>query len=207
MSSSPNIPSASYELDARALDVLNNNDFDFELDSVSTVSDVPGPGRTLDRVFGILGKAFESVRTKPLHNQHTVYDLDAGALDVLLDNHVDLDAASASTASDIPGPGRTLGKAISIFGKALGDACTDMATRMGLGPHAAMARLLKATLQARIRACHSEPYHNPRTCSSCEYQRLSRSLQSREPDMLVLLDAFILLTRMQESAEVHSSQQ
>lgn len=52
-----------------------------------------------------------------------------------------LSGSTNSTASDLPGLGRTLGHVLSMWGHALDDMLAKAAHKMGLGPNPALVRL------------------------------------------------------------------
>ncbi|KDQ58748.1 hypothetical protein JAAARDRAFT_57638 [Jaapia argillacea MUCL 33604] len=122
--------------------------------SSSIVSDLPGPGRTLGNVIDQLGRKLEGVLTTVIERSGTGRNAVAeGAftedtLPVILEfdnlmGEVDslqqaftFDAASSSTASDLPGPGRTLGKAIDQVGQKLEGVLSRVIERSGRGPNA-----------------------------------------------------------------------
>ncbi|KZT20513.1 hypothetical protein NEOLEDRAFT_842007 [Neolentinus lepideus HHB14362 ss-1] len=122
----------------------------------------------------------------------TLYDIDGDVLDILRDNDVDFEIASASTVSNLPGPGRTLGKILGSSGRAVELVCNKIAGRVGRSPHAEMARLVRALLPARIGPCKERGHGF--MCCSCAYRRVLDRVQSGQPDMIVVLDAIILLT-------------
>ncbi len=96
----------------------------------STVSGLPGPGRTLDHFLGILGRKLESMLPKTEHP--TGPDLALDRVPTYSTN---------STASGLPGLGRTLDHVLGIWGRMFERWLAEKSHKIGLGPNAAMARL------------------------------------------------------------------
>ncbi|TFK46285.1 hypothetical protein OE88DRAFT_926784 [Heliocybe sulcata] len=132
-----------------------------------------------------------------VEDRHISYRINEDVLSILPADAVHPGTDSSSTVSDLPGPGRTLDKFIGIAGAAIERMCDSIGTRMGLGPHAAMARLVEALLRSRIYSCESEGHNqhcNFDWCNSYFHRDVLRRLQEHPGDLLTLLDATLALT-------------
>ncbi|KZT20529.1 hypothetical protein NEOLEDRAFT_1182489 [Neolentinus lepideus HHB14362 ss-1] len=172
---------------------------ELEIATLSTASDLPGPGRTFGNVVDALGRAVQvNFMSAQRHPPRNLYEVDRETLERWRrDDGVALELASLSTASNLPGHGRTLGNIVGMFGRAFEHACAAVGTKLGLGPHAAMARLLKPALRSCLRGCFwaSSGWHTLESCEMCSsFQRSLDYIKRREPDISMLLDAMITAT-------------
>ncbi|KDQ62990.1 hypothetical protein JAAARDRAFT_53221 [Jaapia argillacea MUCL 33604] len=135
------------------LDAVETTDDSFDTQSRSTVSDLPGPGRTVDNIISKTGKGLERLLYKSskrfraddrrlLDNGIIEFTDGAQLHDFLEANFLEVQSASDGTASDLPGAGRTLGNIISKAGKKLEGLLGRASQRIGGGPSSTMDRTL-----------------------------------------------------------------
>ncbi|KAI5117846.1 hypothetical protein M0805_008118 [Coniferiporia weirii] len=139
-----------------------------ELSSDATVSDLPGPGRLLGRLYSTLGRGLEnrigsiSERVNRRRRENSLQEAPALALTVPPPRHGPPSIASSSadwraafssstvssdkTATNLPGPGRLLGKLYSKSGLILENRLNKIANGAGRGPDACAARIKSALL-------------------------------------------------------------
>ncbi|KLO07867.1 hypothetical protein SCHPADRAFT_944905 [Schizopora paradoxa] len=133
------------------------------VDSDETADNLPGPGRNLGRAYDVLGSRlsrFLEEKLKTLKSRDRVKSENSLALRVASDFAAE-DATrplassrsrnTDSTASNLPGPGRTVGMFFSWLGKKLERQANMYATRKGGGPEALIFRIL------RLRFLHDRP--------------------------------------------------
>ncbi|KZT18183.1 hypothetical protein NEOLEDRAFT_1143720 [Neolentinus lepideus HHB14362 ss-1] len=196
----------SYELTDDALQILEDNNAEFDSASTSTVSDLPGPGRILDRSLSRAGGLLEGIlasastrigrRSKTRRatsSQRVRYDLDPNLVDFLLEEHVDFETASLSTVSGRPGPGRTLDKLYTAMGKVIESLITNSLTNMRIGPDGAMIQLVTNLLDDYIKSCWCR--HQTWRCPVClEFMPVLHDLRVAHNSTLASLDGVILLS-------------
>ncbi|KDQ50906.1 hypothetical protein JAAARDRAFT_62926 [Jaapia argillacea MUCL 33604] len=121
-------------------------------DSDDTASDIPGPGRTLDHLISKAGRRLDkftnsqSVRPAPrtftkLQVSQAREEIDAFQ-QFAGDHSFQFETDSDETVSDLTGPGRTLGNALSFAGRKLQKILGKSAERFGVGPNAVMDRIV-----------------------------------------------------------------
>ncbi|KDQ60488.1 hypothetical protein JAAARDRAFT_607869 [Jaapia argillacea MUCL 33604] len=134
---------------------LSSNLIDDDIDSDHSVVDQPGPGRTVDKLItkagrkleGLVnasGKMVDSSRTTSVSISHPLQSLDAFQTFAAA-HSVEMLSGSDETASNLMGPGRTLGNFLSNAGRRLQVALGSTAERLGKGPSAAMDRIVSLT--------------------------------------------------------------
>ncbi|KZT20519.1 hypothetical protein NEOLEDRAFT_842102 [Neolentinus lepideus HHB14362 ss-1] len=194
----PMSPRDLYSIDPDALDIVRD-DVEFDAASTSTVSNLPGPGRILDKIIGASGRAFERVfsESREQNGELIWLDIEPDALDILRKNDLEFELASISPASDLPGPGRTFGNVVGTLGKTVELACGKIASRLGLSPYAAIGGIVKALSQqvVPIVPCKLTAENNWHrlTCYPCSYHAVLRQVATGQPNMLLLLDAILVL--------------
>lgn len=116
-----------------------------------TVSDLPGPGRTLGKAYKFLGRKLEGGlgKAKTYHwlphvpALHDTMDNSAEPPGISPDGVYNLCSLPSSneTASNLPGPGRMLGNFYGFLGRRLGIGMSRAAERMGYGPRVVAMRI------------------------------------------------------------------
>ncbi|KDQ58590.1 hypothetical protein JAAARDRAFT_672886 [Jaapia argillacea MUCL 33604] len=123
-------------------------------DSDDTVSDIDGPGRTVDNLISRVGRKLDNLRDRTFPPSDRRIEQPARVLlprpleniDAFrsLMNRRSLETLSQSdgTASDLIGPGRTLGKAFAGVGGKVEEVLGHVGARLGSGPNAIMDRIV-----------------------------------------------------------------
>ncbi|KDQ50212.1 hypothetical protein JAAARDRAFT_42299 [Jaapia argillacea MUCL 33604] len=149
--------------------ILRDHPVNFEVESAtsSTISDQPGPGRTLGQWTTLTGAMLErwlgsvgerggrgpnAIMSMSLPADETtstssfrIASQDVSALTEAFHDHpgyLEVESAKSSTVSDQPGPGRTLGRWMTLTGAMLGRWLGSVGERGGRGPNAIMHRIL-----------------------------------------------------------------
>ncbi|TFK46319.1 hypothetical protein OE88DRAFT_929467 [Heliocybe sulcata] len=201
----PGLNINSYELTEDVLRVLQENDAEFDAASTSTASDLPGPGRLLDRSITCAGRLVEGAvstvarrigkksKVRPTATSQRIrYNLDADVVG-FLHEHAEFEIASLSTASDRTGPGRTLDKLYGALGGAVENLATISLRSIGLTPDGVILRLVQALLEDYVKSCwcRSQTWR----CPACvEFLCVLQNLRLNSTRTLVSLDAMILLS-------------
>ncbi|KDQ51677.1 hypothetical protein JAAARDRAFT_502036 [Jaapia argillacea MUCL 33604] len=160
-----------------------------DTDSSSIVSNQPGPGRTLDNVISVAGRHLESALNSISERLGRRQNVAMGYL-LEFEDESDLEAMmwqfgpthsfdvdESSIVSDQPGPGRTLGKIISVVGSRLEVSLSDISERLGNGPNSTMDRCILAANRAW--RSHYPPPYRP---------ILSRKRLQRPPPLVQMLE-------------------
>ncbi|KDQ51215.1 hypothetical protein JAAARDRAFT_73712 [Jaapia argillacea MUCL 33604] len=144
----------AFEFDNQSVSDLHRTHLFDALSIASTISDLPGPGRTLDNVLLNTGRKLEKflflhvprLRRKPksTFNPTFLQFDDLSDLDPFFDNHVfeALSDGDDSTESGLQGPGLTVGKWISGAGRKLEKLLGAAGERMGKGPNTVINRTI-----------------------------------------------------------------
>ncbi|EPQ53338.1 hypothetical protein GLOTRDRAFT_95307 [Gloeophyllum trabeum ATCC 11539] len=187
----------SIELDEEVANTLRDNGVDIEIASTSTVDDCPGVGSTFGKVVDKAGQAVERLyRKAPLQSPPLVLsDFDAGVLGVISRNGAEFEVASVSTASDIPGPGRTLGKIVGGLGRVFQQICSRIGDRMGLGPHAATKHIVQYLFRPHAE-WEFDPWHPYMWCQTCGYCDIMRAKDMRPSQISSFLGNMVQLSMM-----------
>lgn len=127
-------------------------------------------------------------------------EFDAEVLDFLHRNSAEFEVVSASTASNLIGPGRTLGRAIGALGDVFEDLCSKVGQKMGMGPHAATARLLQY-LSTPHTAEEQSGVGFSDTCDACEYCAILRAGGSGPSDVAVYLNNMVRLAVLDRKSD------
>lgn len=120
--------------------------------ATATDSNVPGPGRLLGKAYGFFGRKFENglsyasrklgyatqVETEMQPQTPTSDPTSADGESVYC---ISLTHSSTETGSDVPGPGRLLGKAYGVFGRKVESGLTMAALKLGYGPRATAVKI------------------------------------------------------------------
>lgn len=125
-----------------------------DLSTNETRSNLPGPGRTIGRIYDFYGRKLERVLGKTAgrlgfeprlveqpHSQVAPED----------------ESSKNETLSNLPGPGRLLGLVYQFYGRKLERLLGKTADRLGFGPHAVERQMvaLVAAMESAGHALHS----------------------------------------------------
>ncbi|KDQ50751.1 hypothetical protein JAAARDRAFT_63028 [Jaapia argillacea MUCL 33604] len=131
-------------------------------DSNATVSDLPGPGRTLDGVLSVMVRRVANILNKspgqPSRPGLNVNFEDADDLaEFLADEYLDHLSYTNETISDQQGPGRTFGALLSEAGRKVDTILSQISERLHVGPNAVMDRMMAIQDQARYHRASGAP--------------------------------------------------
>lgn len=119
------------------------DEVDWSSDTISTndtASDLPGPGRTLDRLYQFAGRKLERAIGQIAHR--VGYDGPYAEDLKSLAEYESSDFSTNATTSNMPGAGRTIDLFYQLAGRKLENALNKTAHEMGYGPNAIEKRIL-----------------------------------------------------------------
>jgi hypothetical protein len=181
-----NDPSVRHHL--HVVDMADDLSFVDSLDSDSTVSNAPGPGRVMDNLLAVGGRRFDHIFGRLTHRPQASDEHAAGpsshshqpSVDVL--DHYTFVTDSVDTASDEPGIGNTLGKMISITGERLEHLIAKALRKLGLDLDPSIKRIT-ALLELEMKSVILQ-----RRCGTCMTYWPDTPRSSATSPLHILLD-------------------